>query len=244
VTNARRAAYDALTAVTRDGAYISLALKEHIPSELSEEDKRFASLLVRTVLENLLRIDYALSKFITSGRVHGSVKNVLRLGACQIMFMDTEGYAAVSESVELVKRIKPQMSGFVNAVLRSLIKGKDSIEYPSSKDAQSLSIAVSYPLWICEKYIADFGYEFAKDLLSYKHPKGTAVRLNTLRCDAARLTAELDRLGLQYSKGSIQDTYTIQGLTDIENTDIYKNGWIAVQSESAMRAVLQTGIKQ
>lgn len=242
--NARRAAYNVLTAVTRDGAYISLALKEHIPSELSDEDKRFASLLVRTTMENLLRIDYTLSRFITSGRVHGSVKNVLRLGACQIMFMDTEGYAAVSESVELVKRIKPQTSGFVNAVLRALLKGKDDIAYPSGEDAFSLSIASSYPQWICEKYIADFGYDFAKDLLMYKHPAGTAVRMNTLRTDAERFTAELSNLGLRYSQGSIENSYIIQGLTDVENTDIYKNGWIAVQSESAMRAVLDTGIER
>lgn len=242
--NARRAAFNALTAITKDGAYISLALKEHIPSDLSNEDKRFASLLVRTTMENLLRIDYVLGSLITSGRVHGSVKNVLRLGACQIMFMDTEGYAAVSESVELVKRIKPQTSGFVNAVLRALLKSKDGITYPSGENALSLSIAASYPQWICEKYIADFGYAFAQDLLLYKHPKGTAVRMNPLRTDTESFTAELGRLGLSYSRGSVEDSYIIQGLTDIENTDIYKNGWIAVQSESAMRAVLDTGIER
>lgn len=242
--NARRAAFDALTAITRDGAYISLALKEHIPSELSDENKRFASLLVRTTLESLLRIDYALGSFITSGRVHGSVKNVLRLGACQILLMDTEGYAAVSESVDLVKRIKPQMSGFVNAVLRALENGKDDITYPSGENAQALSIAASYPEWICEKYIADFGYAFAKDLLSYKNPKGTNVRLNTLRTDKEHFTAELERAGLRYSQGNIRDSYLIQGLTDVENTVLYKSGSIAIQSESAMRAVLDTGIQR
>lgn len=241
---ARRAAYDALTAIIKNGAYTSLALKEHLPAVLSPEDKAFASLLVRTTLENLILIDHVLGQFIKSGRVHGSVKNVLRLGGCQILFMDTESYAAVSESVDLIKQVKPQTSGFVNGVLRSLVRGKDSIEYPSGKNAESLSIMTSYPLWICEKYIKDFGYDFAKSLLSYKEKNGTAVRVNTLKADAETFKKEADILGLDYSPGNTENSYIVKGLSDIESLGIYKNGIIAVQSESAMKAVLKTGIEK
>lgn len=242
MTTARRAAYNALTAITKDGAYTSLALKEHIPAELLTEDRAFVSLLVRTTLENLLLLDHILAQFITSGRVHGSVKNVLRLGACQIMFMDTESYAAVSESVELIKQIKPQTSGFVNGVLRSLIRGKDSIKYPSDESATSLSIMTSYPLWICDKYINDFGYEFTKAFLSYKGQKGVSVRLNTLRADADTFIKQAENLGLKLLPGNIENSYLIKGLSDIENLELYKNGTVAVQSESAMKAVLMAGI--
>jgi 16S rRNA (cytosine967-C5)-methyltransferase len=244
VITARRAAYDALTAVTKDGAYTSLALKGHIPAELSPGDKAFASLLVRTTLENLLLIDHILEQFIRSGRVHGSVKNILRLGACQIILLDTEGYAAVSECVDLAKQIKPQTSGFVNGVLRSLIRGKDNIEYPSGESAGSLSILTSYPLWICEKYINDFGYDFTNSLLSFKNRKGTCVRINTLRADPKAFLKEAGRLGLDYSPGNIENSYNIKGLSGIEDLDIYKNGSIAVQSESSMKAVLKTKINK
>jgi 16S rRNA (cytosine967-C5)-methyltransferase len=235
---ARRAAYDALTAITRDGAYTSLALKEHLPASLSVEDRHFATRLVRTTLENLLRIDYALAAFMRGGRVHGSVRNILRLGACQLMYMDTAEYAAVGESVALAKSVKPQMTGFVNAVLRALASGKDTIRYPQGENVKALSIETSYPEWICDKYIRDFGFEFAQALLSNRDAGGTAVRLNTLKADSAALEAEMDKLGLEYIKGSVSDAYTVQGLADIENLNIYRDGWIAVQSQSAMRAVL------
>lgn len=235
---ARKAAYDALTAVTKNGAYTALALKKHIPDGLSDEDKRFAALLTRTALENLIRIDYALDKFIRSGRVHGSVRNVLRLGACQILYMETEPYAAVNESVALMKAVKPQLSGFVNAVLRALAGGKNDIAYPQGQNAEALSVACSYPLWICEKYIADFDYDFARRLLSYTADKGTAIRANALRTDGAALGHALDALGLRYTPGQIADAYAVHGLMDIEHLEIYQKGWIAVQSESAMRAVL------
>lgn len=52
--NARQAAYHALNAVLSEGAYTSLALKKHIPASFSAEDRHFASLLLRTTLENLM----------------------------------------------------------------------------------------------------------------------------------------------------------------------------------------------
>lgn len=242
--NAREAAYNALNAVLREGAYTSLALKKYIPSSFTTEDRHFVSLLLRTTLENLIRIDYALNGFIKSGRVHGSVRNILRLGACQLLFMDTQGYAAVNESVSLAKKIKPQTAGFVNAVMRALDKGKGDISYPEGNDAKSLSVTASYPEWICEKYIRDFGYDFARDLLTHNAPVTTSVRINTLKTDAASFLAELQTLGLKAEEGSVPDAYAISGLSDIENLDIFKCGRMAVQSESAMRAVLAVEVNK
>lgn len=241
--SARKAALNALTAVTKDGAYTALALKRHLPDSLSVEDKAFASRIVRTTLENLLRIDFALDSFITAKRVHGSVRNVLRLGACQIMLMDVEGYAAVSESVKLIKKVKPQMSGFVNAVLRALAGGEKDIAYPSGKNAHTLSIAYSYPVWMCEKFMRDFGYDFTRDLLSYTPDTGTAVRCNTIKTSADELEDALRKLGVKYKCADTEGAYIVRGLSGIEQTDIYQNGMIAVQSRSAVKAVQTTGIQ-
>lgn len=240
--SSRQAAYNALSAILRDGAYTGLALKKHISSELSDADKRFASRLVRTTLENLLFIDYSLKKFITAKRVHGSIRNILRLGACQILFMDTKGFAAVSESVKLAKKIKPQMSGFVNAVLRKLTENKDSIETPKGDDVSSLSIRYSYPVWMCEKFISDFGLEFTKQLLSYKGSTGTHVRDNTLI--EGCLEDMLNEQELAYSKSDIENSFMVCSLSNIENLNMFKSGKMAVQSKNAMKAVLATGIKK
>lgn len=242
--NARRAAFEALTAVTRDGAYTALALKKHLPSVLAGEDRRFATRLVLTTLENLIPIDYALSGFITSARVHGSVRNMLRLGACQLLYMNVGTHAAVSESVALAKKVKPQTSGFVNAVLRALDKGKNSIRYPEGRNAEALSVKCSYPPWICEKYTADFGYDFAEALLSYRAPHTTTIRANTLKTTVEALEAELKNLGLEYEKGRVPGAYAVSGLSDIESLPIYQDGWITVQSESAMKAVLAADIQK
>jgi 16S rRNA (cytosine967-C5)-methyltransferase len=235
--SARRAAYNALTAIMQQGAYTALAMKKHIPSDMEQADRRFASLLLRTTLENLLRIDFALDHMIQTSRVHGSVKNVLRLGACQILFLDTEGYAAVSESVKLIKKIKPQMSGFVNGVLRNLARDMKSIPYPTGDTAEALSITYSYPLWICEKYIADFGFELTKALFAYTPTDGTVVRLNTLKASPEELETQFEKQGFDYTPARLPNTYIVKNMTHIESLDIFNDGWIAIQSESAMSAV-------
>ncbi len=242
--NARYAAYLALNAVLKEGAYTSLALKKHIPASFSAEERHFASLLLRTTLENLMRIDFALQGFITSPRVHGSIRNILRLGTCQLLFMDTQGYAAVSESVALAKRVKPQTSGFVNAVLRALDNGKNKIVYPKITNAKSLSVMASYPEWICDKYIKDFGWDFAKDMLLYKAPEFVSVRMNPLKTDKQTFESALSALGVDWREGGIPNAYAVSGFHDIENLDLFKNGFMAVQSQSAMRAVLAAGIKK
>jgi len=242
--NARLAALNALTAILRDGAYTSLALKSHIPKDMTSEDRRFASLLVRTTLENLLRIDYALEGFINTARVHSITRNILRLGACQLLFLQTQSHAAVSESVLLIKKRKPQVAGFVNAVLRALDRSKDHIVYPSGETAKALSVLYSYPLWICEKYIADFGFGFTEKLLGAKAPSSTHVRMNALKTDTHRFENELIAQQLEFQKSGECGGYALKGFTDIEDSDLFKNGWLAVQSESAMHAVKALDIKK
>ncbi len=242
--NARQAAYDALTAVMRDGSYTALALKKNLPPSLSDGDRRFATRLVLTTMENLIRIDHALSGFIKSGRVHGSVRNILRLGACQLLFLNVDTHAAVNESVSMAKRIKPQTAGFVNGVLRALDRGRADIRYPQGRNAQALSVAASYPLWMCEKYITVFGYDFAEAMLNYRAPHDTVVRVNTLKTTPQALEDELTRLGLEYRKGKVEGAYLVAGMSDIEGMPIYQEGWIAVQSESAMRAVLAANVQK
>jgi 16S rRNA (cytosine967-C5)-methyltransferase len=102
----------------------------------------------------------------------------------------------------------------------------------------------SYPEWICEKYIADFGWAFTKDLLLYKAPTSTSVRMNALKTDEQTFAGELDALHVDVQSGSILGSYAISGFKDIENLEIFKNGHMAVQSQSAMRAVLALDLKK
>lgn len=89
----------------------------------------FASALLHGTLEHRQQIDGILAKLATNWtlpRMPVVDRNVLRLGAYEIMFGDTPGRVAVNESIVLAKRYGDKNSPrFVNGVLDRLLKDSE-----------------------------------------------------------------------------------------------------------------------
>ncbi len=236
---ARQAALDVLSNVLEKGSYLNLELKKVLRDGFSVEDRRFAAALTSTTIENIGRIDYILDQFISAKRVHKVIKNILRLGVCQLLFFESvPASAAVNESVKLAQSNgKKQLKGFVNGVLRNVAKGVGSIAYPQADDdfAYYLSVMYSYPRWLCEMYIADYGEEFTEQMLEYKgEPSLTCVRHNKIKSDDPP-----EGLG----KGLyLSDAFYIKNATDIENMPAFVRGEITVQGEASMITVLAADV--
>ena len=76
------------------------------------------------ILASLYRGDYA--------RMETSVKNILRTGLYQLKFSDRlPDFAVVDEAVKIAKRVNAGAGGLVNAVLRSYLRNRDKITFPS-----------------------------------------------------------------------------------------------------------------
>ena len=131
---------------------------------IPEQNKRFITALCFTTIENLYRIDYIIDHFTSGKRIHRIIRNILRIGVCQIMFFESvPESAAVNESVKLTEKAgKRQLKGFVNAVLRNIAQNAGSIEYPSrEKDpVKYLSIFYSYPEALVRLFIDKYGENF------------------------------------------------------------------------------------
>ncbi len=86
----------------------------------------FADSLLRGTLEKRAVLDERISKLSTNwalSRMAVTDRNVLRLGAYEILFGDTPGRVAVNESVVLAKRYGDRNSPrFVNGVLDRLMR--------------------------------------------------------------------------------------------------------------------------
>lgn len=91
---------------------------------------QFADSLLKGTLENRDAIDQQLSRLATHWtlpRMPVTDRNVLRLGAYEILFSDTPGRVAVNEAIILAKRYGDKNSPrFVNGVLDRMLK--DSME--------------------------------------------------------------------------------------------------------------------
>ncbi len=157
---ARRAAYDVLRAVADRDAYANLLL----PALLSERgltgrDAAFATELTYGTLRGCGTYDAILATCSDRDDLDPPVRDVLRLGAHQLLATRVGRHAAVSTSVDLAKDVcGPRPSGFVNAVLRR-VATRDLDEWiriaapDSSRDPSGyLAVRYSHPRWIVDAF--------------------------------------------------------------------------------------------
>lgn len=128
---------------------------ESVAGALSVRDRAFARLLAAILLRRLGQIDAVLAPFI-SRKPSEPVKDILRLGAAQLLFLDTPPHAAVATSVAIAKKGYAPSSGFVNAVLRRVAeKGAAMV---AAQDAARLNT----PDWMWNSWEAAYGAPVAR----------------------------------------------------------------------------------
>lgn len=122
------------------------------------------------VLRRLATIDWRLEPVLDKPllRLPVAVQMVLRLGAYQLLFLDRiPQSAAVNESVNLAKAfagtVGRDWSGFVNAVLRSLLRHPPQPWPSMDRDAaQAFAVQYSIPGWLSHRWVERLGIASAK----------------------------------------------------------------------------------
>ena len=105
-------------------------MKQFVSGRLnSPELEEFCMSLILGVRRNQSELDAQLSQIAdnwTIGRMAATDRNVLRLGAYEILYADTPDRAAINEAVELARRFgSAQSAHFVNGILDKFIYGKE-----------------------------------------------------------------------------------------------------------------------
>lgn len=243
---ARGAAIKILSRVERSDSYLDKLLDHELDSgELSPADKGLLTEIVNGVTRWQAKLDWILTGFY-----HGEfpkcitpVKNAMRIALYQIMFLDkVPPFAAVNESVEIIKRIKGlNAANLVNAVLRNILQHLDDIRYPAREDdaARYFAIMYSHPLWMTKRWVERFGEEETEKLLiaNNQRPKLT-IRINTLQVKLEFFLDLLRERGIPFEQSSYEPRcLNIESLPNIRNLEIFRHGWFTVQDTSAALAV-------
>ncbi len=152
---ARDAALDILIAVLKRRAPLDAALAEATAlSDLAPRDRGFARALVTETLRRLGRVDRIVAPLLDRPLPKTAVaaRAMLRLGAVQLLFLQTPAHAAVDASVELAGR-RPdtrKFKGLINAVLRRVDReGRDALAALSARD--------DWPAWLTETWETAYG---------------------------------------------------------------------------------------
>ncbi|MHB9029294.1 MAG: 16S rRNA (cytosine(967)-C(5))-methyltransferase RsmB [Candidatus Latescibacterota bacterium] len=241
--NARETALDLLLRIDIGGAYLDRLLASPDFRNLDSRDRSFARELISGVERWKLRLDRIVDRYYTRAAkpLSPEIRNILRLGLYQIMFMDSvPARAAVNESVEMAIKVQGRgAGGLVNAILRRYTREGEPADWPSDS-AERLSVQYSYPLWIARRWVANFGVEDAEPIMragNEKHP--VFVRVNLLKTNPESLSRLLEEQG--YSVSQIPEMpgylslFSAEGVFD---TDAFQAGLFNAQDPSAGLASL------
>src|SRR5688500_10220891 len=176
IAPARLAAYEVVRRVFEEDAYADRALRS-ASEKLDDRDRALARQLTCGAVQRVRTLDHAIE---TLGKrpvrkLDPPVLAALRLGAFQLGFLGgVPQYAAVNESVELVRRARLERAvPFTNAVLRRVGDGIERLlaELPEGP------LKHSYPDWIWDVWRRDLGEEAALALMrAQNEPPPTVVR--------------------------------------------------------------------
>lgn len=210
---ARRVALNVVRAVHAHTITLGEALARWRPQLPDPRDRA----LVTEITTGCLRWQSAIDDLITRaadrpvGRLDAVVLDLLRLAAFQLLWLDRVPAAAVvNDSVELTRLVKRRSAaGFVNAVLRRVQRdGRTPLPTrPVHTDGgpavaaawrEYLSVSLSHPAWLVDRWIARHGVEHAERWLLFNlHPAPLSLAVPEPHVSTAAVIEALQRSGLE-----------------------------------------------
>ena len=239
---AREAALTLLERCRRSGTWSSQALDQLLRrSDLSEQDSALTTSLFLGVIQNHRYLDHYIDLYCRSGKLEPKLRDLLRLGACQILLMDRiPAHAAVNETVALCRKLKlDRAAGLVNAVMRRLSENRDRLpEIPGKGSAAYLAVRYSQEDWLAEKLMQQHGYSFAEEFFrACQLPPDTDLQINTLKTDLSSFEEKLVAAGCSYRLPTFPSNCISVGGGKVPELPGFREGLFFVQDRAAAMAV-------
>jgi len=242
IVSARTLAFQVLQDVFGEGAYANIALSKRLnDATLSPVDRRFATELVYGTIKASGTLDWMLGHYLKRPltQTDPMVVNIMRLGMYQLQFLDKiPPSAAVNEAVNLAKKFAhPGASGFVNAVLRSVIREPDRIRYPNfAKDpVRNIALRECHPEWLVKRWLNQIGPDETLELCRFNNAQPPlSLRTNTLKISRAELLQKLLDSGAEAEISPLAPEGIICRRLGDEPLQYIKQGLCQAQDESSM----------
>lgn len=238
MANPRKLALASLIKAEASGTYSNIEVNTVLTrTKLSKLDASLYTALYLGVTERAITLDYQITKHSSTHIMELDIetKNALRLGLYQLIFMDKiPDYSAVSETVNICPK---RSKGFVNACLRSFIRGGKELSYPADK-WEALAIKTSIPVSIINIFKSSYGEaEAVKIAESCKQREGTYFRINTLKITPNDLVAQLKARKASYEKTTLGDDIVLIKAPISDFIDLIDLGYGFVQDISSYSCV-------
>ncbi|MFC2661817.1 MAG: 16S rRNA (cytosine(967)-C(5))-methyltransferase RsmB [Eubacterium sp.] len=243
----RKAAYQTLVRVVKDQAYSNIEVSRQI-ERCRADAPAFVREIVYGTEQHWLYLDYLLKQLVSRGyhKMKPQVSVLLHMGAYQILFMDSvPDYAAVNSCAEMASSVCRPQKGFINAVLRNLIRRKDSLKQPESEKDPLIRMSSRYSAdpWITKLLIRQHGEEEAEEILrAMSETPPLCIVINTLKTDRESLKTALEKQGFSLESVNVTGlsdalpVFAVKG-SGLMDTEEFGSGLFYVQDPASAAAV-------
>ena len=252
--NTRNLVVDILLAVTRDGAFSHIAIRDVLDKYryLPKQDRAFITRLSQGTIERMIELDAIINQFSKTKvkKMKPVIAAILRSGVYQLKYMDSvPDSAACNEAVKLtVKRGVGGLKGFVNGVMRTIARNMDQIRYPDAEKepVRYLSVKYSIPEWLVQRFTEQYGAEACeRSLAAYLMPHPTSVQVDTDRSSVEEIIASLEQQGITVRRNEqVERALFLSGYEALDEIEEFENGLLYVQDTASMLAVELAAPKQ
>jgi 16S rRNA (cytosine967-C5)-methyltransferase len=142
----------------------------------------------------------------------------------------------VGETVEIAPR---KARGYVNAVLRAVAGAGPNWPWPNGESIAALAVRLSYPDWIVETLVAQFGLADARASLEVANePPPVALRVNPERASVQAVGDELRAADAEVTPGTLSDGALLaRGIGDPARLPAVAEGRATPQDEASQAVV-------
>jgi len=188
-------------------------------------------------------------------RLDAEIVEILRLSLYQLLHLTrVPASAVVDDAVNLAGWAgKRSAAGFVNGVLRAISRTRSSLLLPPRPPVMMaptdlhaaldyLSITLSHPRWLAERWLARFGFDVAEAWLLFNNrPAPLTLRTNTLLLSPADLRSRLAERGITVTPGRYAPgSFIVESGHPLRDASA-SGGWFVVQDEASQLVTLLAG---
>lgn len=246
MVNTREIVLDCVMEILEKKQYSHYVIKQVLDKYgyLEKRDRSFIKRVTEGTIERAIELDYVIDQFskVRVKKMKPLIRSLMRMSVYQILYMDKTMDAAVcNEAVKLAsKRGFQSLKGFVNGVMRTIVREKEKIVYPKRTDNPILYLSVTYsmPEWIVSMWIHQFSEEKTEKILKGLLEKRPLM----IRFDEGMNQEETDALLLQYQNagiklsrtGELSYAYIVHNPDRVDNLPGFEEGKIMVQDAGSM----------
>ncbi len=243
----REAAYRIIFAVLEEKKLSHLVMQDFFEehSGFEARERGFITRLSIGTVERKITLDFFLDSVSKTpvSKQKPIVRTILRMAVYQLFYMDSvPDSAAVNEAVKMIrKKGLTGLSGFVNGVLRSILRDKENLLDKADKD---LSVKYSMPVWIVDYMKENYSSDFEKILAGLIRNPDITIRVNLSKISAEELIKKLREDGIEAEHGNYPFSLKLKGVNGINSLKAFKDGLFQVQDESSMMPAYMAGLKK